>query len=152
MWKSKPEEKGVKIMFGKETINEKRPVKAANIATSILAVIAAVLFVMSLANPAIAEEKMSTLNGEVVAVDSYANTLTVRSSEPIPSFAPGMTGGYTFTADKMTRVTSCAQNKALGDIGVGEKVTVTYHERDGKLFADAVELRMPIIIACVYSE
>jgi hypothetical protein len=91
---------------------------------------------------------MATLKGEVIAVDHYAKTLTVKSKEPSLSSALGTMDGFTFTTNEMTSVTSCAQNKSFEDIGVGENVAVTYHEKDGKLFADAVDVGIPLIIAC----
>jgi hypothetical protein len=146
--KSSTLRKGVKMMFDRETITERRSVKAVSLVTSIFVFVVAALFVMAFANPAIAGEKMATFKGEVIAVDHYAKTLTVKSKEPSLSSALGTMGGFAFATDEMTNVTSCTQNKTFEDIGVGEKVTVTYHEKDGKLFADAVDVGIPLIIAC----
>ena len=140
--------KGVNMMFSRETINERKSVKTMSLVISIFAFAVAALFVMSFAGPAVAAEKIATIKGEVIAVDHYAKTLTVKSKEPSLSSAFGTMGGFTFTTDQMTNVTSCTQNKTFEDIGVGEKVTVTYHEKDGKLFADAVDVGVPLIIAC----
>ncbi len=50
----------------------------------------------------------------------------------------------------MTKVMICYQNRSFEDIKVGEKVTVTYHEKDGKLFAVAIDIPTPFVaqVAC----
>jgi hypothetical protein len=134
-------------MFGRETINEKRS-KAGTLVTRILLMAVAALFVMSFAYPAVANDNALTLKGEIVAVDNYAKTLTVKSLEKTRSSDMGLRGEFTFTMDKMTNVVSCTENKSLNDIGVGEKVTVTYYEKEGVLFADTIEIGIPIVVAC----
>ena len=115
--------------------------------TGVLVVTAAVLFMVSFANTAVAAgEKMSTLGGQVISVDPNAGTLTVKSSGRNESSM----GLVTFATDKMTWVTSCGQNKTLKDIGAGQDVTVTYHEKDGKLYADFIEKKLTLALACIY--
>ena len=115
--------------------------------TVALAITVAFLLMISVATPAVAAmEKMSTLSGEVMAVNPSAETLTVKSG---PRYGSSV-GQFTFATDKMTSITSCAQNDTLRDIGVGEDVTVMYHEKDGKLFADAIEKKLTLALACVY--
>lgn len=115
--------------------------------TAVFAVTAAALFMISFAVPAVAAgEKMSSISGQVVAVDPYAGTLTVKSRGQSESSM----GLFTFTTDNMTSITSCAQNKTLRDIGVGQDVSVTYHEKEEKLFADAIEKKLTLSLACIY--
>lgn len=112
-----------------------------------LAFTVAFLFIFSFATPAVAAMgNMSTISGEVIAVNPSAGTLTLRSGPRSGSPA----GQFTFATDKMTSITSCAQNGTLRDIGVGQDVTVTYHEKDGKFFADVIEKKLTLALACVY--
>src|SRR5512135_1610173 len=122
-------------MSTRETINEKKLDKAASIATRALAVVIAAFFVILFANAAImaSENNMITLKGQVAAVNSYEKTVTVLSF--------GEAGEYTFAVDKVTNVISCTENKTFNDIGAGEAVTVTYHEYEGKLIADAIDVQ-----------
>ena len=78
------------------------------------------------------ENNMITLKGQVAAVNSYEKTVTVLSF--------GEAGEYTFAVDKVTNVISCDENKTFNDIGAGEAVAVTYHEYEGKLIADAIDI------------
>jgi len=134
-------------MTAKETINERRPFRLLNLFTVMFVSVAAVLFVVSFANSVVAAERTSTLKGEVIAVDTYDNLLIVKPSDASRASALGRAGDVTFTLSKMTGITSCNQNKTVTDIVIGEKVTVTYHEREGKLFADAVDEPL-VILAC----
>jgi hypothetical protein len=124
-----------------------RKVKPFELFAGVIAFAVAVLFVISFAPPAVAGgEKISTISGQVVAVDHYAGTLTVKSSGRDESSM----GLFTFATDEMTSITSCAQNISLRDIGIGQDVTVAYHEREGKLFANVVEKELTLALACVY--
>jgi len=125
----------------------KSSAKSFKLFTGVLAVTIAALFMVSFAAPAVAAgEKMSTLSGQVIAVDPYAGTLTVKSS----GRNEASMGLFTFATDNMTSIVSCAQNKALRDIGAGQDVTVTYHEEEGKLFADIIEKKLTLALACIY--
>lgn len=125
---------------------DRRSAEPFKLFTGVLAVTVAVLFLVSFATPAAAAgEKISTLSGQVIAVDPYAGTLTVKSSGRNESSI----GLFTFATDKMTSIVSCAQNETLRDIGVGQDVTVTYHEKEGKLFADVVEKKLTLALACL---
>jgi len=125
-------------MFGRETIKAKR----------ILVMVFAALFVLSFAYPALAGDNMLTFKGEIVAVDNYAKTLTVTSLGRNSSAGMDTKSAYTFKMDKMTNVVGCNENKSLTDIMTGEKVTVTYHEKEGSLIADTIEIGIPIVVAC----
>ena len=48
----------------------------------------------------------------------------------------------------ITKVTMCGQLKTVQDIKAGEQVTVKYHEDNGKLYADAIDLTAPLV-ACL---
>jgi cold shock CspA family protein len=41
----------------------------------------------------------------------------------------------------------CNRNKGFENLAAGQKVTVRYHEREGRLFADAIDIA-PILLAC----
>ncbi|HSB30501.1 MAG TPA: hypothetical protein VLD55_02775 [Candidatus Sulfobium mesophilum] len=128
-------------MSTRETIDKKKGDKATNLATRVFAVVVATFFVILFANAAMAaENNMITLKGQVVAVDNHAQTVTVLSIEKAGSSDMMMTGEYTFAVDKVTNVTSCTENKTFNYIGAGETVTVTYHEYEGKLIADAIDI------------
>jgi len=134
----------VLVMYDRENKRSARPFK---LFTVLLAVAVAAIFMVSFATPAIAVgEKISTLSGQVIAVDPYAGTLTVKSSGRNESSM----GMFTFATDKMTSVVSCAQNNSLRDIGLGQDVTVTYREKEGKLFADVIEKKLTLALACIY--
>lgn len=134
-------------MFGKKSISDIRRFDAENLLFGILAVAVAAFLVMSFANRAIAGENPAALKGDIVSVDGYAKTLTVRSNGAIPSPSMGMPGEITFATDDMTNVIRCNENKNFEDIRVGETATVTYHEEGGRFIADTVEIPT-VILAC----
>jgi|APFre7841882630_1041343.scaffolds.fasta_scaffold71357_1 Cu/Ag efflux protein CusF len=70
------------------------------------------------AEPKKVAEKKHQLTGEVKAVDAKAATITVKGKKEI-----------TFTADE----------KMLKDIKAGDKVVVTYTEKDGKATATGIK-------------
>jgi hypothetical protein len=126
---------------------DKRSARPFTLYTGVLAIAVAALFIVSFATPALAAgEKISTISGQVIAVDPYARTLSVKSSGRNESSM----GLFTFSTDKMTSIVNCAQNESLRDIGVGQDVTVTYHEKEGKLFADVVEKQLTPALACLF--
>ena len=130
-------EKGVEIM-SKRTILNKR---IAHVSTVMLVTVATVIFLMSMATQVTAEQSRAYLKGEVVAVDYNARTVTVSSNEKV---------AFTFAMDKGTYVTSCTQNMIFRDIGVGEKVAVTYHDAGDSLVADIIDITpASIAYACL---
>lgn len=92
----------------------------------------AVFFVMSLAGVAAAaeKEKLPSLKGEVVSVDSAAKTLTVK----------GTKGEETIATDDMTKIWMGKQKETFNDIVSGEKVAVRYSQKDGKLLAHSIRI------------
>ncbi len=109
--------------------------------TGVLAVIALVLLMASVAVPKAMAEETWTISGQVIGVDPYAGTLMVKLN--------GRSDSLIFHTDQMTSIRSCAQSRTLRDIGrTGEDVAVTYHEKEGKLFADLVENELTIALAC----
>jgi len=135
-------------MFGRKTINR----KMANLLTGVLVTIVAALFVMSFATQVNAQGSKANIKGEVIAVDDYARTVTVKSPEMLPSPGFGMNDNFTFATDKGTNVTSCTQNRIFNDINVGAKVAVTYHELDGKLVADVIDIAPVVLAYACYDE
>ncbi len=128
-------------MFDTITIDRRK--RTANTAAVVFVVALATLLAISLAGSALAAENASSLKGEVVAIDTYDNTLTVRPIESAGGAAPELT----FMIDKKTEVTGCSQSKTREDIAVGEHVSVKYHEEGGILFADAVDIPA-VVLAC----
>ena len=135
-------------MFSRKTINK----KMANVLTDMLVMVVAALFVMSFATQLNARESKANLKGEVVAVDGYAGTVTVKSMETVPSSGISMKDNITFATYKETNVTSCTQNRILNDINAGEKVTITYHEAEGTLFADVIDIAPVVLAYACYDE
>ncbi len=135
-------------MFGRKTINR----KMANLLTGVFVTIVAALFVMSFATQVNAQGSKANIKGEVIAVDNYARTVTVKSLEILPSPGFGMNDNITFATDKGTNVTSCTQNRIFNDINVGAKVAVTYHELDGKLVADVIDIAPVVLAYACYDE
>lgn len=107
-----------------------------NITWLLVAAVAA-LFVITLANQAVAEEYMVTISGKVASVNSYDRTFSVIGKE----------GEYTFAINNSTNVVLCDMNKTFEDLGAGQDVTVTYHGSDSGFVADAVTIA-PVILAC----
>ncbi|HUO77488.1 MAG TPA: hypothetical protein VMU21_07910 [Thermodesulfovibrionales bacterium] len=135
-------------MSNRKTINK----KMTNLLTGVFVTVVATLFVMSFAIQVNALESKANLKGEVVAVDDYAKTMTVKSMETVPSSGIGMNDNITFTADKGTYITSCTQNRIFNDINTGAKVAVTYHELDGKLIADVIDIAPVVLAYACYDE
>ncbi len=117
-----------------------------------IALIVAMLFVLSVAVFAVAAEKkeaapmekkeaapaekkapakVKQVTGEVTAVDAAAKTLTVK----------GKAGDVALTADDKTTVKVGKEKKTLADVKVGDKVTVRYAEMDGKNIAKSIIIK-----------
>jgi hypothetical protein len=116
-----------------------------------LLVALAALFILSLMSAAAAAEKSYSpefsVSGRVVSADFLTRTLSIRWTEPPLTSAEGKATDITFTMGGTTRVRMCNEDKRFEDIRIGEKVEVKYHEREGKLFADRIDLPTPLI-AC----
>lgn len=113
-----------------------------------IAIVVALLFVLSVAGlsfaaekkeaaPAKMEEKkmekkapakVKQITGEVTAVDAKANTLTVK----------GKKADVSLTTDEKTTVKIGKEKKTLADVMVGDKATVKYAEVDGKNVAKSI--------------
>lgn len=107
----------------------------------IITLVLAMLFMLSVAGLAIAEEKkeaapaekkapakVKQVTGEVTAIDATAKTLTVK----------GRAGDVALTADDKTSVKVGKEQKSLADVKVGDKVRVKYTEMDGKNVAKSI--------------
>lgn len=133
-------------MFGNKIMNDRRRAGEAGCVTGLLILVTAALVVFSFLNPAVVAANMGAFKGEVAAIDSYGKTLTVKSLNS--GLYPMETSGeLTFSLGRFTNVTRCDQNRTAQDIGVGERVSVTYHEKGGYFFADAVDIA-PVFLAC----
>jgi hypothetical protein len=140
--------KGVEIMFGKKIIDG----KMTNVLTGMLVMVVAGLFLISFATQVNSEVSKANIKGEVIAVDDYAGTVTVRSMERVPASGIEIDDKVIFTSDKGTNVTSCTQNRIFRDIGEGAKVTVTYHEAANRLVADVIDIAPVAIAYACYDE
>ena len=92
-----------------------------------LAIIVSVLIVLSVVGLSFAEEKKDStkamvVSGEVTAVDTAANTLTIK----------GKDGEVVLTTTDRTRF---PEGKTLADVKVGDKLYAKYSEKDGKMMA-----------------
>jgi ribosome biogenesis SPOUT family RNA methylase Rps3 len=114
----------------------------------VFALSVAVFFMVCLSSVTFAMETEYSLKGQVVSLDSLAQKLTVKSTDKIPALFSGTLGDFTFSIDKMTKVTMCNQEKPVEDVKVGQEVTVSYHELDGQLYADAIAMPAPLM-ACL---
>lgn len=144
--------KGAEKMFDGKTISERSSAITADLVRRVVVVVVGLVLVMSYAIVANAQEKMSTLKGEVIAVDNYAKTLTVKASETSEPYMTGKDHVFSFDTNEMTNVKMCTMNKSFRDIGVGEKVTLTYHEKDRKLIADAIDIDVPTLSFACYDQ
>ena len=122
-----------------------------------IAIVVSILFVFSLtgfafavdkaATPAPAETKAETgkateakpapaakvkqITGEVKAVDTKANTLTIK----------GKRAEVTVTCADKTKVMMGKEKKSLADVKVGDKVVVKYTESEGKNVAKSIAIK-----------
>ena len=135
-------------MFDRKTINR----KIANLLTGMLVMVVAALFLTSFATQVNALESKANLKGEVVAVDDYARTVTVKSMETAPSLGIGMKDNITFVTFNETSVTSCTQNRIFNDLKMGDKVNITYHVAEGTLFADVIDIAPVVLAYACYDE
>ena len=115
---------------------------------NILAGSVAVFFVFCLSGAAFAAETEYSVKGKVVSVDFLAGKLTVKSIDKIPALISGPLGEFTFSMNEITRVTMCNQERPLKDIKAGQEITVSYHERDKRLYADSIAMPAPLV-ACL---
>ncbi len=113
----------------------------------ILAIIAAMFFALSLVSVAGAAEKQMytkdqiySVRGPVLAVDSAAKTLTVKSIELSKSPSRRWKGDITFITDDSTKIVMGKKSETFQDLKAGEKVMVKFHEKDGKYIADTVRI------------
>ena len=131
-------EKGVMRMRGRKTIEKN---KAAVLLTGLFAVVAAVLFATSFAQSTYHEGKMVPFKGEVTAIDPAAKTFTVQSLESAKSeSAITLKGELTFAMDEWTKVKDCGKDISFSDLKVGDRVSVSYHEKEGKSLADSIAI------------
>jgi hypothetical protein len=118
-------------MFGRKN---RESVGTLKVAMSLLLLVAAGLFVLSFASTTFAGEMSKlSLKGEVVAINPDTKTLFVKSDD-------AMKGEFSFTLDDKAKITACDEIKAFGDLKVGDHITVTYYEREGKSIADSIAL------------
>jgi hypothetical protein len=94
-----------------------------------------------------AETTPFALQGKVLAVDRNAGTITVDSSfRDIHAYNKGKGGVTTFVLDKDISVFSGNRSLGLGDIKVGDTVSINYHqESDGNIIADSIAIT-PLLV------
>lgn len=75
--------------------------------------------------------KVKQITGEVKAVDTKANTLTVK----------GKKAEVTVTCNEKTKIMMGKEKKTLADVKVGDKVVVKYTESEGKNIAKSIAIK-----------
>lgn len=75
--------------------------------------------------------KVKQVTGDVTAVDTKANTITIK----------GKKGDVTVACDAKTKIKMGKETKTLADIKVGDKVTAKYTETDGKMTAKSIAIK-----------
>ncbi|HCL80973.1 MAG TPA: hypothetical protein DHW81_01705 [Nitrospiraceae bacterium] len=78
-----------------------------------------------------ASEKGKKVTGEVTAVDTKANTITVK----------GKKGESTCEVTADTKITAGEEAKTLADVKVGDKVTCKHVEKDGKSVCKSLKIK-----------
>ena len=113
----------------------------------ILAIIVAMFFALSLVSVAGAAEKemytkdeVYSISGSVLAVDSAAKTLIVKSMEPSKSPSFRWKCDITFVTDDNTKIVMGEKVETFQDLKAGEKAVVEFHEKDGKYIADTIRI------------
>ncbi len=113
----------------------------------ILAIVVAMFFVFSLAsvvgaaeNGMYTKDQVYSVRGPILAVDSAAKTLTVKSIEPSRSPSTRWKGDITFVTNDDTKIAMGKKAETFQDLKAGEKVAVKFHEKDGKYIADSVRI------------
>ncbi len=134
-------------MFEKRTIGDKRKTGSKNLVTAFSVLFLALSFMISPVSTAIAVEKTLTLRGEIVAIDSHSGTFTVKPVQMTKTSMMGKSGEITFASDKKTNVVWCNMNRSFNDIKIGDRVSVSYHERGGRLYANTVDIQT-FVVAC----
>lgn len=89
---------------------------------------------MKEAEPAKEAKKASEkkqLTGEVTAIDTKANTITVK----------GKKGESTCEVTADTKITAGKEAKTLADVKVGDKVTCKHVEKDGKSVCKSLKIK-----------
>jgi hypothetical protein len=103
---------------------------------NMLAIGAVLLFLLSIAGTAFAEQGMTTFHGRITRIDTHAGTVTVESFQPVVS--PSATAGFRFLTDETTNVVVCSGSGNLRDVKVGDEVTIRYHENAGSFVAQTI--------------
>lgn len=116
------------------------PRKAAVTATALIAIL------LALSNAKVASAGDQTISGEVISVEPSANTLVIRVQGKEMTFSierkAGRLVSYLFTGflEEQDPIPGHMETagRALADLAPGDKVTVSYTEADGKLYARSV--------------
>jgi hypothetical protein len=109
-----------------------------------MAIVIAVLFVLSFAGPTFARGGMKRVigdspvkdaQGEIKSIDKKEKTITVDA----------MRGPLTVTADERTVVKLGKEMKPFTDLKVGDKVVITYSLGEGKNVAQTITISPPVV-------
>ena len=88
---------------------------------------------------ATAAEKLYSLKGSVVSVDSSANTVTVKAMEGVTTAANNRwEGDVVFKLVETTKISMGKKNMTLEDLKPGENVKMKFHEENGKPVANKI--------------
>lgn len=116
---------------------------------NMLAIGAVLLFMLSLAGTAFAEQGMTTFHGRIIAINTYSGTVTVESFQPVVS--PSATAGFRFVTDETTHVAMCNGSGNFRDLKVGEDVDIRYREKAGSFVAQTIAQTSDVsapLVAC----
>ena len=109
-----------------------------------IAIVIAVLFVLSFAGPtfarmgmkrAIGDSPVKDAQGEIKSIDKKERAITVDA----------MRGPLTVTADDRTLVKLGKEMKPFADLKVGDKVVITYTLGEGKNVAQTITISPPVV-------
>ena len=81
-----------------------------------------------------AKEKIPTVKGEIISVDTAANSVVIKDAKGKET---------TVELDKDTAITKDKVKIAIGDLKAGEKVTAKGSEADGKMIAKSIKVHIP---------
>lgn len=104
-----------------------------------IAIIVSLMFVFAFTAVTFATEKdlekksdKKQATGEVIAVDTVANTITVKKPKK----------EVTVSVDDKTKIMAGKEKKTLAEVKVGDKVTVKYTVADGENIAQNVDIKL----------
>ncbi len=87
--------------------------------------------IAALATVEASSSKTRQLTGNVTAIDTAANTITVQKKDR----------EVTLSVEEKTKIIECINKTAITDINIGDKVTTKYSEIPGRNTAKSITIR-----------